>query len=149
MNIRSLPLLITILIATHAGAAVPGGDLLVGLISKHFDSNSDGSIDTGEWQSGMTASFDDMDANGDGSISGEDVEALKKTISEEAGELGATVAVALIKQIVMSLDKDSDKLVSRKEFTEGGEGMFKKLDANSDGLVSKEELAELPTRLLK
>jgi Ca2+-binding EF-hand superfamily protein len=49
----------------------------------------------------------------------------------------------------MSLDKDSDKLVSRKEFSDGGEAMFKKLDADSDGQVTKAELVELPTRLLK
>lgn len=149
MNIRLLPVIASLSIATLSQAAVPGADLLVGLISKHFDSNSDGSIDTGEWQGGMAASFDDMDANGDGSISGDDVDALKKTISEETGDIGATIAVALIRQIVMSLDKDSDKLVSRKEFSDGGEAMFKKLDADSDGQVTKAELVELPTRLLK
>lgn len=137
------------LLSMSVHAAVPGGDVLGGLISKHFDSNSDGVVDTGEWQSGMTASFADMDLNHDGSISGDDVDGLKKEMTEELGEVGATVVVALIKQIVMTLDKDGNKLVNEKEFTEGGEAMFKKLDANKDGQVSKEELADLPARLLK
>ena len=140
---------VCLLFSVSVHASVPGADVLGGLISKHFDSNSDGIVDTGEWQSGMTASFADMDLNHDGSISGDDVDGLKKEMTEELGEVGATVVVALIKQIVMTLDKNGDKLVSEKEFSEGGEAMFKKLDANKDGQVSKEELAELPTRLLK
>lgn len=149
MNIRLLPLIASLSLATLSQAAVPGADLLAGLISKQFDSNSDGILDTGEWQGGIAASFDGMDANGDGSISGDDVDALKKSISDETGDLGATVAVALIKQIVMTLDKDGDRLVGKTEFADGGEGIFKKLDANSDGQVTKTELADLPIKLLK
>lgn len=138
-----------LLFSASVHAAVPGADVIGGLIAKHFDSNSDGTIDIGEWQSGMTASFADMDLNHDGSISGDDVDGLKKEMTEELGEVGATVVVALIKQIVFTLDKNADKLVSEKEFTEGGEAMFKKLDANNDGKLGKDELAELPMRLLK
>jgi EF hand len=149
MKPRLPPLSCLIFSAALSYAAVPGADILGGLIARQFDSNSDGILDTGEWQSGIAASFDEMDANGDGSISGDDVDALKKSISDETGDLGATVAVALIKQIVMTLDKNSDMLVSKTEFADGAEGIFKKLDANKDAQVSKEELAELPTRLLK
>lgn len=150
MKLRlSVIVLVCFLSSVSVHAAVPGAEALGGLISKHFDSNSDGIVDTGEWQSGMTASFADMDLSHDGNISGDDVDGLKKEMTEELGEVGATVVVALIKQIVMTLDKDADKLVSEKEFSEGDEAMFKKLDANKDGQVSKDELAELPTRLLK
>lgn len=149
MKSHLLPLIASLSVAAIAHTAVPGGDVLGGLILKHFDSNSDGMIDAGEWHAGMTASFADMDLNGDGSISGGDVDGLKKELTDELGDIGATVAAALIKQIVMALDKDGDKLVSQKEFTEGGEAMFKKLDANKDGQASKEELADLPARVLK
>ncbi|MBX7210335.1 MAG: hypothetical protein K1X78_18610 [Verrucomicrobiaceae bacterium] len=143
-----LPVIGLLALATFSPAAVPGADILGGLVLKHFDSNSDGSIDTGEWQGGMAASFTDMDLNRDGSVSGDDVDGLKKEMSDELGEVGATVAVALIKQIVLTLDKNADKVVTEKEFAEGGEAMFKKLDANNDSKLTKEELAEMPARLL-
>lgn len=135
-------------LACSVRAAVPGADIIATLIAKHFDSNSDDSIDTGEWQSGMKSSFTDMDADSNGSLSAADIDELKDSIKGEAGDFGAAVVLALIKQIVFSLDKDADKLVSEKEFTEGGDGMFKKLDADSDGKLSKAELADLPSRLL-
>ena len=142
-------LTVALVLSFSTQAAVPGADVIGTLILKHFDSNSDSIIDTGEWQSGMKASFADMDADSNGSLSAADIDGLQDSLKSEAGDIGAAVVLALIKQIVFSLDKDADKLVSEKEFTEGGEAMFKKLDANGDGKLSKEELAELPTRLLK
>lgn len=129
--------------------AVPGAELLAGLIMSQFDSNSDGVVDAGEWQGGTERGFDEIDQNGDGSISGEEIDALKSEISKETGELGASVAVVLIKQVVMTLDRNDDKLVTRKEYAEGCAGILKKIDANSDGSVSKTELIDLPVRLLK
>ncbi len=149
MKLRLPPILVALSMLANAHAAVPGADLLVGLISKHFDANSDGVVEAGEWQSGMNESFDELDEDGGGSIAMDEVDALKSSLSEDTGELGAALAIALIKQIVLGLDKDADKLVSRKEFGEGGEAMFKKLDADTDGKVTKAELAELPARLLK
>lgn len=129
--------------------AVPGSDLLANLITSQFDSNSDDVVDAGEWQSGTEGGFDEMDRNGDGSISVEEVDALRSEISKETGDLGASVAVVLIKQVLMSLDADNDRLVTRKEYASGCETILKKIDANSDSNVSKAELQELPVRLLK
>jgi len=70
-------------------------------------------------------------------------------LSDDLGDIGPKLVAALIKRIVMAFDKYASKLVSRKDFTEGGEAMFKKLDANNDGKLSKEEIAELPARLFK
>lgn len=149
MKFLAAVLTVALVLSASAQAAVPGADVVSILISKHFDSNSDGTIDTGEWQSGMKASFADMDADSNGSLSAADIDGLQDSLKSEAGDIGAAVVLALIKQIVFSLDKDGDKLVSEKEFAEGGEAMFKKLDATSDGRLSKEEIAELPMRLLK
>lgn len=148
MNLSAAAHVVALALSVSAQAAVPGADVLGTLISRHFDSNSDSTIDTGEWQGGMKASFADMDADSNGSLSAADIDGLQDSLKSEAGEIGAAVVVALIKQIVFSLDGDGDKLVSEKEFAEGGEAMFKKLDANNDGQASKEELADLPARLL-
>ena len=128
-------------------AAVPGADVIGTLIARHFDSNSDDVIDLGEWQSGMKSSFADMDADSNRSLSATDIDEMQDSLKSEAGDIGAAVVVALIKQIVFSLDKDGDKLVSEKEFTEGGDAMFKKLDADNDGKLSKAEMSDLPSRL--
>jgi len=149
MKSRAL-LLAGLLAATPtAPAAIPGADLLVGLIAREFDANADGVIDAGEWQSGCLGGFDQMDANQDGSISVAEIEALQAPIGEEIGDFGASVAVVLIKKILMALDKNGDMLVSKQEYLAGCEAIFKKLDANGDGQLTKAELAELPTRLLQ
>lgn len=135
-------------LASPAPSAIPGADIIGTLIAKHFDSNTDDIIDLGEWQGGMKSSFADMDADSNGSLSTADIDGLQDSLKSEAGDIGAAVVLALIKQIVFSLDKDDDKLVSEKEFGEGGEAMFKKLDANNDGKLSKGELSDLPSRLL-
>ena len=134
--------------ASLAPAQIPGADVIGTLIAKHFDSNTDDLVDLGEWQGGMKSSFADMDADGNGSLSAADIDELQDSLKSEAGDIGAAVVLALIKQIVFSLDKDDDKLVSEKEFSEGGDAMFKKLDANNDGKLSKAELSDLPSRLL-
>ena len=135
--------------APNAHAAIPGADLLVGLIAREFDSNADDVIDAGEWQSGCLVGFEQMDANQDGSISAAEIEALQAPIGEEIGDLGGAVAAILIKKILMTLDKNGDMLVSKQEYLAGCETIFKKLDANGDGQLTKAELAELPTRLLQ
>lgn len=149
MKACALVLLVMFAAAPVSQAAIPGADLLVNLITKEFDSNADGIIDAGEWQSGCLLGFDQMDANQDGSISVAEIDALKGPIAEEMGDFGASVAVVLIKQILMALDKNGDKLISREEYSTGCEAFFKKLDANGDGQVSKAELAEMPTKLLQ
>jgi Ca2+-binding EF-hand superfamily protein len=149
MKARALLLLALLATALVSPAAIPGADLLVNLISKEFDANGDDKIDAGEWQAGCLSGFDQMDGNQDGSISVAEIEALKGPIAEEMGDFGAAVAVALIKRILMSLDKNGDMLISKKEYADGCEAFFKKLDANGDGQISKAELAELPTKLLQ
>ncbi len=149
MKARVLALLVLLTGASFSPAAIPGADLLVKLISKEFDTNGDEKIDAGEWQAGCLGGFDQMDANSDGSISVAEIDALKGPIAEELGDFGATVAVTLIKKILLALDKDGDMLISRKEYSDGCEAFFKKLDANGDGQISMAELADMPVKLLQ
>ena len=128
-------------------AALPGGEGLAKLIMSQFDTNADKLLDAGEWQAGVAKGFDQMDTNGDGSITEGEIDGLTEEIAKETGDLAAGVVVALIKKVIMSLDADGSKTVSRKEYTGKAEGIFKKLDSDSDGKVTMAELEELPLRV--
>jgi Ca2+-binding EF-hand superfamily protein len=128
-------------------AADPASEALASLIFKEFDTNSDDIIDSGEWQGGIQASFEDMDVNADGSIALNEVETLSSDIANETGELVAGLVVLFIKQVVMSLDENKDKLVGRAEFDHLSSDLFNKLDGDKNGSLSREEVAVLPEKL--
>lgn len=136
------------LTASLSHAAIPGTDALANLIMKQFDTNSDKLIDAGEWQNGISTSFENLDSNGDGSITAEEIDGIKSEIANETGDLASGLVVGIIKQIIFTLDKDGDKAVSRKEYTEHSAAFFTKLDADSNGSLTQAELAELPVKLL-
>jgi Ca2+-binding EF-hand superfamily protein len=143
-----LSLALLALATVQTRAALPGADALAKLITSQFDTNSDDILDSGEWQSGVADGFDKMDENSDGDIADAEVDALSGDIANETGDIAAVLVTALVKKVVFTLDADANKLVSKKEYLESAEGIFKKLDANSDGQVTQEELAELPTKVI-
>ena len=140
--------LVLVLVPRPSLAALPGAEALAGLILGEFDLNADSIVDAGEWQAGVEKGFDEMDANGDGSLSEAELDGLAGPISEGAGGIVADVLTGLIKRIVMTLDKNGDKLVSKAEYLAGCEKIFKMLDANQDGQLSKVELLDLPAKWL-
>ncbi|MFO1483826.1 MAG: hypothetical protein U1F71_10750 [Verrucomicrobiaceae bacterium] len=137
-----------IICLSTASAALPGAESLAKLIAKEFDTNSDENIDAGEWQSGIADGFTKLDTNGDGSIKAEEADHLKADIAEESGDIAATLIVALIKQVLTSLDTDKDTAVSRKEYDELSLSIFGKLDADKNNNLTLAELAELPVKLV-
>ena len=134
--------------ASTASAALPGAETLAKLIMHEFDTNTDDLVDSGEWQGGISESFGKLDENGDGSIQGEEVDGLQKDISDQTGDFAAGLIVALIKQAVLSLDSDGDKLVSRKEYDALTTDIFTRLDADRGSSLTLAELAELPVKLI-
>ena len=147
------PLFLSALLLITSGttmlhAAVPGGETLAGLIAHEFDTNSDSIVDQGEWQGGIARSFDRLDKNLDGSIKAEEVDALKGDLAEEAGDIGGTLMVVLIKQALMALDQDGDKAVSRKEYDALTDGIFTRLDADKSASLTLAELADLPVKMV-
>ncbi len=58
------------------------------------------------------------------------------------------ILVALIKQALLTLDKDGDKAVSRKEFDALTGGIFTKLDADKNASLTLAELSDLPVKML-
>jgi len=141
-------ILAIVLAVSSLHAAIPGGEALASLISGEFDTNSDDILDAGEWQTGIGGSFDKMDSNGDGSIAPDEAGSLESEIADKTGELAAALVVALIKQVIASLDTDGDKLVSRKEYGKLSLEVFTKLDADKDSSLTQAELADLPLKLL-
>ena len=129
-------------------AALPGSDALAGLILGEFDKDSDSQVARTEWDRGINDSFSTLDRNNDESIAGNEVDILKADIAEQTGELTAGVVLAIIKQAVLSLDADKDKLVSRKEYETLARGIFDKLDTDKNGSLTRAELSELPTKLI-
>jgi Ca2+-binding EF-hand superfamily protein len=145
------PLIITLSFVFSAHmlcAALPGAESLAKLIAHEFDTNSDGILDQGEWQGGIARSFDQLDKNHDDAIKPEEVDALSGDLAEEAGEIGGTILVVLIKQALLTLDQDGDKAVSRKEFDALTEGIFTKLDADKNGSLTLAELSDLPVKMV-
>ena len=145
------PALVALAIITLSSplpAAVPGGEALAGIILDQFDTNSDKMLDPGEWQGWIGASFGDLDGNGDGSIAADEVDGLKGDLASETGDFTAGLLVAIIKQVIVSLDTDKDKLVSRKEYDTLSNDVFDKLDADKNKSLTNGELADLPLKLI-
>ena len=131
-----------------ARAEIPGADALGTLIGEQFDTNSDGEIDTDEWNTGIADGFDSLDADGNGDVVASEVDQLGDPIREQFGDFGGVLVVALVKLIVMTLDTDKNKIVSREEYTKETEKILHTLDVDGNGSVSKAELRSLPDKLL-
>lgn len=129
-------------------AALPGVGALSELIIGEFDTNADGIIDSGEWQGGIERGFDELDQNGDSSLTGDEIDGLTGLIGRQIGETTAKLVVVIIRKVVMTLDIDKDNRVSRDEYGEKSRDMLGKIDADTDGNVTRAELDELPARLL-
>jgi hypothetical protein len=129
-------------------AAFPGTESLAKLIVAEFDTNSDEAVDAGEWQGGIEGSFAKLDGNSDGSLQADEADGLSKDIAEKTGDLAAGFLVTLIKQLLLSLDTDGDKLVSQKEYNTLSTDVFTKLDTDKNNRLSLAELCELPVKML-
>ena len=138
--------LMMVMAPVRASAALPGAEALAEMIVTEFDTNSDGIVDSGEWPTGTGKGFDVIDANRDGSVSEAELDGLAESISESTGGLVAGLVTVLIKKIVMTLDTNGDKLVTKAEYTAGCEAIFKRLDGEADGQLTKAELLELPLK---
>lgn len=136
-----------LLLSTALHAEPPGGAALAALISGEFDTNSDDVIDSGEWHAGIQASFTKLDVNQDGSIALDEVDALKTDVSAQAGELGATLVLTLIRGVLASLDTDQNRLVSRQEYEKLTQDIFTRLDADKSLSLNHAELAALPLKI--
>jgi len=125
---------------------LPGAGALADLVMGQFDTNGDTKIDSGEWQSGASTSFVEIDADQNGKITANEIDALGETIGKEAGAAAGALVPKLIKPLILSMDADGDGTVSQEEFTKKMEVLFAMLDAEKDAQLTRAELIALPMK---
>ena len=106
----------TVLTGTAAVAQGPGGGMMM-----RADTNGDGVITREEFLAEATARFDRMDANHDGTLSGDE---LRGRMAERA-QGGA---------------------ITKAAFLAEADARFQRLDTNHDGKITKDEMAALQAR---
>jgi Ca2+-binding EF-hand superfamily protein len=102
------------------------------------DTNKDGSIDRAEFDAQGAERFKAIDANGDGSITSDEMkafhEARRAKFEAAKGDMGG--------KFLKRFDKDNDGKISAAEWPTEGRLTFEKADANSDGFVTADEMAK-------
>ena len=107
---------------------------------EQLDANGDGSLTQAEMQAHAKARFASADSNGDGNISRAELEAQAKSNASER-------ATRRIDRMMERLDTNSDGQISASEMEAAadkrggkrGERMFKRADADGNGSISKAE----------
>ncbi len=134
--------------APSAFAEIPGLDALGGLVSKQFDTDSNDKISRAEWQTGIADGFEEIDSDGNGSLTSAELDQLADPIRDEFGDLGAMLVSALIKAAILAFDTDKNQSVSQSEYEDGAIRVFSGLDTNGDDSITESELKKLPSILL-
>ncbi|SNT28794.1 EF-hand domain-containing protein [Antarctobacter heliothermus] len=103
---------------------------------EQIDADKDGKITKDEMEAHRTARFEAIDADGDGKLSKEEMDGAR-----DARRLERT------QKMVESLDQNDDGLLSAEELAAGGpkrgpEAMFDRLDADEDGALTLEEMQQ-------
>ena len=110
----------------HGGA--PGERLF-----EAFDANQDGRLTQAEVDQARQAKLAEFDANGDGSLSLEEYQALWLDAMRER----------MVDQF-QAHDNDGDGLVTVEEFGERYDSLVQRLDRNDDGEITEDDLRRRP-----
>lgn len=98
---------------------------------EQLDTNGDGQVTKEEIAAAATARFVEVDTNGDGTLSAEELAAASERASEER-----------VAKMIEKRDENGDGVLSQEEMqpdTDRTDRMFEKLDENEDGVISAEE----------
>lgn len=127
--------------------AAPNEQEIVDQIIKSMDKDADGSISESEASADLKLFFANYDKNSDGKIDGAEAVAIAQWLS--ANDLGkqpkadqsADIAKqkALVKQWILSADKDGDGKVNQKEAPPQLAAYFGAFDTNADKTIDADE----------
>ncbi|MCA8884239.1 MAG: EF-hand domain-containing protein [Rhodobacteraceae bacterium] len=102
-----------------------------------LDQNSDGVVTAEEIAARHQARFADADADGNGTLSREELAAGIGKMQAERMQQGAD-------RMIARFDKNGDGALSQDELPSGPQdGMLKRLDANNDGQLDQQEFAAM------
>ena len=141
MKHRTLHTIVVAMLASAAfGASAnhSGGDDKF----KSMDTDGDGQISSAEHAAGVTRMFGEMDANKDGFVTADEMDAMH-------GKSGMHDMDMKSSDKIGRMDKDGDGKMSSAEHDSGAAEMFTKMDANKDGMLSQSEMSSAHGKMMK
>ena len=129
------PVLLSVLISAAAGSAAaqtppPGGGMGGGF------SLPRASEEVAPWSARL---FGRLDANGDASITGDELAIL-------ANPRVAAMGGSRMRAMIVQSDTSRDSRISAEELSAGAERMFARMDRDGDGRLADDELPQAPPR---
>jgi|GEM_PF-2906204 len=102
---------------------------------RQLDKNSDGVVDSQEYQAGARASFASMDLNKDGSV---DVEELIASGAANRNA-GGMAPESIARTQMAAMDLNHDGLISENEFLEISNQAYSSFDKDGDGRLTSRD----------
>jgi hypothetical protein len=116
--------------SARASATVPRGLM-------RYDTNKDGFVDRAEWKAGQEARFKQLDTNGDGKLTQDEL--FARTPGAGNSVLPTDRQAERQSSYFQLLDADKDGVVSLAEFMAQADRNFARCDLNKDGRIDTAE----------
>jgi hypothetical protein len=117
------------------GKAPPARERTSGLM--RYDTNKDGFVDRAEWKAGQEARFKQLDTNGDGKLTQDEL--FARTPGAGNSVLPTDRQAERQSSYFQLLDADKDGVVSLAEFMAQADRNFARCDLNKDGRIDTAE----------